>query len=132
MTTQHRIQFDNLCPGNKAENVSKVHTNMGIKEFRITDEGLYTYKPSEKYLDYVAEQKNKEPKNFMIGTVEEEKNAIVNDNSKELKQQGNFTTSSGDHHWRILSIFCTRKSSKIVPSQSKTSTLQREYLESTW
>jgi hypothetical protein len=40
MAKQCRIQYDNLCPGNEAENVFKVHTDTGIKEFRITDEGF--------------------------------------------------------------------------------------------
>ena len=66
MVKQHRIQCNNVYPGNNAENVFRVHMDTGIKEFRITDEGLYTYKPSEKYLDYVAGQKDKAPKSFMV------------------------------------------------------------------
>jgi hypothetical protein len=65
----------------------------GIKEFRITDEELNTCRPSERFMDYVAEQKDKEPTNFMVGTVKEGKSYVVNDNSKEPKGPGNSTTS---------------------------------------
>ena len=74
MAKQHRIQYDNLYPGNEEENVFKVHTDGGIVEFRITDEGLYTYEPSEKYLNYVREQKINEQKSLLISTVDENKN----------------------------------------------------------
>ena len=64
MAKQCRIQYDNLYPGNEEENVFKVHTDEGIVELRVTDEGLYTYEPSEKYLNYVQEQKKKEQRSL--------------------------------------------------------------------
>ena len=73
MVKHNRIQYDNLYPGNEAENVFKVHTDAGMVEFSITDEGLYTYKPTENYMNYVQEQKRKEPRSFMISTVDENK-----------------------------------------------------------
>ena len=73
LAKQNRIQYDNRYPGNEEENVFKVHTDAGIVEFRITDEGLYTYKSSEKYMNYVAEQKYKEPKSFLIDTIAKNK-----------------------------------------------------------
>ena len=71
LAKQTRITYDNKCPGNEEENVFKVHTDGGIAEFRVNDEGLYVYEPSEKYLNHVREQKINEQNSLLISTVDE-------------------------------------------------------------
>ena len=53
MADKYRVQYDSA-----KEDAILVHTETGIIKFKRTDEGLYAYKPSEKYKKLVAKSKN--------------------------------------------------------------------------
>ena len=58
MADKYHIQYDN-----KKEDAFLVHSSCGTVKFKRTPEGLYTFKPSQAYLDDIAESKKQSKKN---------------------------------------------------------------------
>jgi len=54
MKDKYRITYDS-----KVDDAFHVHTKDGVVKFGATDEGLYAYKPSKRFLKEVAKTKNK-------------------------------------------------------------------------
>ena len=76
LVDKHRIVYDS-----HVEDAFKVHTDNGIVKFARTDEGLYVYKPTSKYLKVVTADKGMKPPtndpadeiSCMVSSVEENK-----------------------------------------------------------
>ena len=90
MADKYRIQYDNT----NGDDTFKVHTETGIVQFKRTNEGLYAYKPTENYLEQVAETKNMTPPttpgamqiNNMVTTVKENRMGYTERQFKDAKR----------------------------------------------
>ena len=81
MKDKYRITYDS-----KVDDAFHVHTKDGVVKFGATDEGLYAYKPSKRFLEEVAETKNKVLKHTFVTTVKDNIEGFTKDEVNGAKR----------------------------------------------
>ena len=129
LAKQNRITYDSKYPGNEAENVFKVHTDNGIVEFRVNDEGLYVYEPSE---NYVREQKINEQKSLLISTVDENKKFYSQRQYERAKEARRLYHIIGRPSLENYKHILRQKIIKNCPVTHEDVDIAEKYLERMW
>jgi hypothetical protein len=99
---QCRITYDS-----SVEHAFNVHTNNGIVKFTRNKDGLYVYRPSQHYLNEVADEEvdgdhspernvpcDENGESFLVDSVQENKHGFTNRQFEDAKRQENYTIPS--------------------------------------